>query len=118
MKTPVTFILLFIIAGFTQFCKKDTQVAKETELQKIKTTFTNITWYRTSVINDLSKMISMIDSANGFVTSANFEYAVNGKLSKVSFVQQGAVTQYYEFEYSPSGAIIKRQLTSGTLVLT
>jgi hypothetical protein len=116
MKTPVSLILLFVIASFTHSCSKDKQIDNETQLQQIKTTFTNIVWYRTYKINDLSKkMISMIDSANGFVSTSSFEYDINGKMSKVNFLQQGAITHSFEFEYNPAGTIHKRQVRSGTI---
>jgi hypothetical protein len=117
MKTTTPLILLFIIASFTQSCSKDHQLTNETQLHKIKTTFTNIVWYRTYETDDVTnKMIAMIDSANGFVATANFEYDVNGKMSKVNFSQGGVAGGYLEFEYDAAGNIHKRQLTTATNV--
>ncbi|MEO8404881.1 MAG: hypothetical protein ABI480_09805 [Chitinophagaceae bacterium] len=116
MKTTTPLILLFIIACFTQSCSKDHQITNETQLHTIKTTFTNIVWYRAYEINDVTKkMIVMRDSANGVVITSSFEYDADGKMSKVNFGQGGVVTHYLEFEYNPDGTIHKRQVRSETI---
>jgi dihydrofolate reductase len=74
MKPSITVILLFVIASFTYSCKKgNNQAATAPQLERVKTTFTNVTWSRMHVVNDVSKKItSMTDSANGvLITTSN-----------------------------------------------
>ena len=115
MKSHLTLSFLFAFTCIIYSCSKKDSDTTGTELQKVNTTFNNVTFYYTYKRDASNKIISATDSAKSLIITHLFEYGTNGKVSKVNFQQNGsATTGSYEFEYNSDGTIRKRLTTPGT----
>jgi hypothetical protein len=118
MKSHLTLSFLFVTACVIYSCSKNDNPTTGAELQQVKTTFSNITYYYTYERDASNKIISATDSTKILITTHRFEYGTNGKVSKVNFRENGgAIVSSYEFEYNSDGTIRKRLIKPGTSVV-
>jgi len=120
MKAPLTLGSLLLSVCLIYSCSKDNDSkTPKPVLKEYSIAFYNSVVYHHYYERDANgKLIAERDSTKGLVSTYNYLYNNNGKVSQVEFHDnRGPATYATEFIYNAAGQIIKRQSRSVTMAI-